>query len=87
MQSVNRRIVALFYASVGRLVGKNLSLRHVKKIGIAGVVVHTTITRKIRSTESKYTLKNSKLLKFFLVLQYHRDKAIHFPGKFHFLVK
>ena len=49
--------------------------------------MHTTITRKIRSTESKCTLKNLKLLKLFLVLQYHRDKAFHFPGKFHFLVK
>ena len=49
--------------------------------------MHTTITRKVRSTESKCTLKNSKLLKFFLVLQYHRDKAFHFRGKFHFLVK
>ena len=27
------------------------------------------------------------MLKFFLVLQYHRDKAFHFPGKFLFLVK
>ena len=27
------------------------------------------------------------LLKFFLVLQYHQDKAFHFPGKFLFLVK
>ena len=42
---------------------------------------------QIRSTESKCTLKNSKLLKVFLVLQYHRDEAFHFPGKFHFLVK
>ena len=49
--------------------------------------MYTTITRKIRSTESKCTLKNQKLLKFFLVLQYHRDKAFHFPGKFHFPVK
>ena len=32
-------------------------------------------------------LKNEKLLKFFLLLQYHWDKAFHFPGKFHFLVK
>ena len=46
-----------------------------------------TITRKIRSTESKCTLENSKLLKVFLVLEYHRDEAFHFPGKFHFLVK
>ena len=44
--------------------------------------MHATITRKIRSTESKCTLKV-----FFFVLQYHRDKAFHFPGKFHFLVK
>ena len=58
-----------------------------KRISIAGGVVHTTITRKIRSTESKCTLKNSKLLKFFLVLQHHWDKAFHFPGKFHSLVK
>ena len=49
--------------------------------------MHTAITRKIRSTKSKCTFKNSKLLKFYLVLQYHRDKAFHFPGKFHFLVK
>ena len=46
---------------------------HDKKINIDGGVVHTTITRKIKRTESK--------------LQYHRDKAFHFPGKFHFLVK
>ena len=65
----------------------NLSLRRDKKISIAGGIVHTTITRKIRSTESKCTLKNSKLLKVFLVLQYHRDEAFYFPGKFHFLVK
>ena len=49
--------------------------------------MHTTITRKIRSTESKCTIKNQKLSKFFLLLQYHWDKAFHFPGKFHFLVK
>ena len=47
--------------------------------------MHTTITRKTRSAESKCTFK--KLLKFFLLLQYHWDKAFHFPGKFHFLVK
>ena len=29
-----------------------------KKISIAGGVVHTTIARKIRSTESKCTIKN-----------------------------
>ena len=39
-------------------VGKNLSLWHDKKISIAGVVVHATITRKIRSNESKCALKN-----------------------------
>ena len=27
------------------------------------------------------------MLKFFLLLQYRWDKAFHFPGKFHFLVK
>ena len=41
-----------------RWIGKNLSLQHDKKISIAGGVVHTTITRKIRSTESKCKLKN-----------------------------
>ena len=49
--------------------------------------MHTTITRKMRSTESKCTIKNYKLLRFFLLLQYHWDKEFHFPGKFHFLVK
>ena len=49
--------------------------------------MHTTITRKIRSTESKCTIKNLKLLKFFLLLQYHWDRTFHFPGKFHFLIK
>ena len=49
--------------------------------------MHTTITRKMRSTESKCTIKNSKLLKFFLLLQYQWDKAFHFSAKFHFLVK
>ena len=27
------------------------------------------------------------MLKFFLLLHYRWDKAFHFPGKFHFLVK
>ena len=45
---------------VGRWVGKNLSLWYDEKISIAGGVVHTTITRKIRSTESKCTLNQRK---------------------------
>ena len=32
--------------------------RYDKKIGIAGGVVHTTITRKMRSTDSKCTIQN-----------------------------
>ena len=49
--------------------------------------MHTTITSKVRSSESKCTIQNEKLLKFFLLLQYHWDKAFHLPRKFHFLVK
>ena len=41
----------------------------------------------VRSTEGKCTIKNKTLLKLFLLFQYHWDKAFHFPGKFHFLVK
>ena len=49
--------------------------------------MHTTITRKISSTESKCTLKNSKLLNFFLYYSITGIKGFHFSGKFHFLVK
>ena len=39
---------------------------HDKRISIAGGVVHTTITTKIRTTESKCTIKNlKKLFKMF----------------------
>ena len=42
--------------------------------------MHATITRKIRSTESKCAIK-------LLLLQFLWDEAFHFPGKFHFPVK
>ena len=41
--------------------------------------MHTTITRKIRSTESKCTLKNSKLLNFFLYYSITGIKRFIFP--------
>ena len=39
--------------------------QHAKNINIAGGVVHTTITRKIWSTESKCTIKKLKTVKVF----------------------